>query len=580
MLRFFGRGSAFCPDNNSAYFTDGNDLILIDLPMSSFHKLIHADPQSLYDPDIERIEKIYVLVTHTHSDHIGGIPMLAHYAFYVRGGLPVYVVAPSREIADDLEFFLNRLEGCDKKAYTIITADSLPGLIKDVIPTTHTDNLQGRCFGYHLSVNGQSVIYTGDTNTLKPFIPCIDGDAVLYTECASIRSGVHLYLPDIMEDLVHLSESGTQVFLMHLDDESAIGKMIAGTKIKPAPLYNEKEDDHIMNSEKILSDIFEVSQKLYKNMTDTTNTDHAKVFSYLTDLGMILTESDRASFWKWDKPSHTLWTMAATGSERITIPETTGLVGKALSEGKVIVTNDPYNDPNFNPDVDKKTGYVTKSILTMPVANIYGEYIGAYQVINKLGKDGKYQEDEDCRRLSLAAMICGLALESDVFLEESHTDKLTGLRNRMGFFHDFDRKYLPIIKDPSRKLSLFICDIDKFKKVNDTYGHNAGDEVLAQVASILHENVMEGGNVYRWGGEEFIMMMPDADLAAGAGIAEKIRLLIEANDCITQDKTVIHHTMSFGVTEFDPDKRIEDNVSAADEKLYTAKESGRNRVIS
>ena len=333
-----------------------------------------------------------------------------------------------------------------------------------------------------------------------------------------------------------------------------------------------------MNAENLLSDIFSVSDNLYRDMSRAGNTDHSRIFANLTELGKILTGSDRASFWKWDKLSHTLWTMAAIGEDRITIPDTTGLVGLSLSEGRVIVTNDPYNDPHFNPDVDKKTGYVTKSILVMPVSNINGEYIGAYQVLNKLEGDGKYHEEEDCRRLSLAAMICGLALESDVFLEESHTDKLTKLRNRMGYFHDFDRTYNRIIEDPDRKLSLFICDIDKFKRVNDTYGHNTGDAVLAHVASILHDHRPEGGNVYRWGGEEFIMIMPDADMQQAAALAEQIRAFIEAHDTVTEQYTV-HHTMSFGVTQFDPAKSIEDNVSVADEKLYTAKETGRNRVI-
>jgi len=334
-----------------------------------------------------------------------------------------------------------------------------------------------------------------------------------------------------------------------------------------------------MNAEKTLSDIFSVSDKLYRTMSCAAETDHSSIFMQLTELGRILTESDRASFWKWDKHSHTLWTTAATGTDRITIPDTTGLVGKSLSQGRVIVTNDPYHDPDFNQAVDKATGYVTRSILTMPVANINGEYIGAYQVINKLGGDGKYDEAEDCRRLSLAAMICGLALESDVFLEESHTDKLTKLRNRMGFFHDFDRKYNAVIRDPKRMLSLFICDIDKFKSVNDTYGHNAGDEVLQHVAGILTENCRPVDGIYRWGGEEFIMIMTDMDMASAAEKAEDIRKKIEAAVCDTSEGFSIRHTMSFGVTAFDPEKTIEENISTADQKLYTAKETGRNRVV-
>ena len=560
---------------------DGNDLVLLDLSLSSFHKMVETGLDGIIKTGTgDHIENIYVLVTHTHSDHIGGIPMMIHYAFYVWGGIPVTVVAPSQQLADEIRFFADRLEGCDENAYRVITADASIRWIDRIIPTSHTWQLEGRCFGYLLSIDGRSVVYTGDTNTLEPYMPYLNEGTILFTEISTAISPVHLSVLENLNTLKELADKGVEVYLMHLDNEEAIKKSIDGTKLKLAPLFEKKEEKTTMKSEALLSDIFGVSVKLYENMCKPGSSDHSEVFSYLTDLGRMLTESDRASFWKWDRGSHTLWTMAATGTERITMPDNTGLVGKALSYGKVIVTNDPYSNPYFNQDVDKKTGYVTKSILVMPVANIYGEYIGAYQVINKHGGDGKYDEEEDCRRLALAALICGLALESDVFLEESHTDKLTHLRNRMGFFHDFDRKYLPVIKDPARHLSLFICDIDKFKSVNDTYGHNAGDEVLVQVASILHDNRLDGGDVYRWGGEEFVMMMPDADLEKGAQQAEKIRKIIEENDCITQSSIRIHHTVSFGVTEFDPDRRIEDNVSAADEKLYKAKESGRNRVIS
>ena len=328
----------------------------------------------------------------------------------------------------------------------------------------------------------------------------------------------------------------------------------------------------------MLSDIFDISEQLYKMMSDAKSSDHSKIFEYLTNLGKTLAESDRASFWKWDKKNHTLWTTAATGADRITIPDTTGLVGKALADGKVLVTNDPYNNPYFNSDVDKKTGYVTKSILVMPVANIKGEFIGAYQVINKLTGDGRFDEIKDCKKLSLAAVICCLALESDVFLEESYTDKLTRLKNRMGFFADFTSTYNAIINDTERKLSLFICDIDKFKSVNDTYGHNAGDEVLKHVADVMTKNTNEGDGMYRWGGEEFIMIMKDADISECAAKAETLRKIIENSECVA-DGNVIKHTMSFGVTQFDPSKSIEENISDADQKLYTAKESGRNRVI-
>ncbi len=326
----------------------------------------------------------------------------------------------------------------------------------------------------------------------------------------------------------------------------------------------------------ILKNIYDISAKLYSEMCSDKEKDHAALFEYMTELGRTMADADRASFWKWDRRKKELWTTSATGVDRIVIPDNTGLVGKALKLGKVVVTNDPYSDPDFNKAVDMKTGYRTKSVLVMPVANINGEFIGAFQIINKNGDTG-FDEVEDVRKLSMAALICGLAMESETFYEESHHDKLTKLKNRMGFYSDFSRRFSKII-DEKKPLSLFICDIDKFKRVNDTYGHNAGDDVLAFVASQLESSCSEKEAVYRWGGEEFIMMMPETGLSEAVEKAESIRKKI-MDSSINADGNVISVTMSFGCRLFDDALTIEENISKADEHLYKAKESGRNCVI-
>ena len=329
------------------------------------------------------------------------------------------------------------------------------------------------------------------------------------------------------------------------------------------------------DNEKTLSEIFAVSEEIYKDMSDDiSDTDHGKLYDAITHLGKTLSGSERTCFWKWDKRTHTLRTRSAAEDNWTVIPDNSGLVGKALSERMVIITNHPYSDPDFDPDEDRRTGTVTNSMLVLPVSDINGEFIGAFQAINKL--DGGSFTEEDCRRLSLAAVICGVALESEMFLDESHHDKLTGLKNRMGFYHDFVR-YLKQV-EAGETVSLFICDIDKFKSINDTYGHNAGDEVLKQTASILTECCREGDSIYRWGGEEFVMIM-SADKQTCADKAEEIRIKIKTATCHAEGHE-IGMTLSFGVTEYDPAKNIEENISTADRKLYTAKESGRDRVVS
>ena len=150
----------------------------------------------------------------------------------------------------------------------------------------------------------------------------------------------------------------------------------------------------------------------------------------------------------------------------------------------------------------------------------------------------------------------------------------------MGFYYDFGKQFREyLIPEAGKTMSVFICDIDKFKRVNDTYGHNAGDDVLIFTAELLESFCSEKDSVYRWGGEEFVMVMRDTDLDGAVKKAEEIRLKLMDSD-IEADGNTIRCTMSFGCALFDPAKAIEENVSVADARLYTAKETGRNKVCS
>jgi len=567
MLRFLGRGSAFSDEQNSAYFTSGDELILLDCPMSAFDQMKKRD--------LSKYSHIYVLITHTHGDHISGVGLFIDYLyFFVK--IPVTIVAPSEKVREDLFFLLSNLEGCGNEWYDLVSAENLKkDWFSRAILTEHTEELSGKCFGYQLTVEGKNVIYTGDTNTLTPFEDALASGSYLYMEISATQSPVHLFCQNVTGKVKDLTEKGVHVFLMHMDDEEKIRNIMKDTGAELAPL--EQEENNMDENSALLNRIFGITDSLYKDMCMNDRKDHALLFSYLTELGKTLVDADRASFWKWDKRKGELWTMSATGVDKIVIPDSTGLVGKALRTKKTVITNDPYSDPDFNREVDKKTGYCTRSVLVLPVADINGSFIGALQLVNKNDEKG-FDEIEDSKKLSLAALVCGIALESETFLEESHHDKLTGLKNRMGFYFDFGGKYKEyLLPDSGKTMSVFICDIDKFKRVNDTYGHNAGDDVLAFASHLIEESCSENDSVYRWGGEEFVMVMRDTDLEGAAEKAEAVRVKLMNSD-IDADGTTIRCTMSFGCALFDPQKTIEENISEADGRLYIAKESGRNQV--
>lgn len=298
----------------------------------------------------------------------------------------------------------------------------------------------------------------------------------------------------------------------------------------------------------------------------------------LTNMGRCLVNSDRASFWYWDVRRKEYWTLAALDSEQLIVPENSGIVGASIRNNEVIVIDHPYEDSRFNPEVDRKTGYVTKSILCIPVTNTRGTVIGAFQAINKLGIGENCCFDErDVKRLRLAAVYCGKTLESHILYHEAQVDQLTGLKNRRGFYEYYSDSVRPVLKN--RPAAVIMCDIDFFKKVNDTYGHTAGDAVLMHIAAILQQGIRGNGEVIRWGGEEFVLLLPGYTLEQAVQAAEELRTTVEASPCYYEAQN-IRVTMSFGVRELDAVNSADENIEYVDAKLYEAKEQGRNRVVS
>lgn len=155
----------------------------------------------------------------------------------------------------------------------------------------------------------------------------------------------------------------------------------------------------------------------------------------------------------------------------------------------------------------------------------------------------------------------------------SETDRLTGLANRL----KFDESLLSSIDRAKRYkagLSVIMFDIDHFKKINDTYGHLCGDDVLKIIAKIGKESIRKSDFIARWGGEEFIILQPDIPANEAQTLAERLRQAIESHNFEKAGRI----TASFGVTHFKEDDTDESFIKRVDDALYLAKENGKNRV--
>ena len=164
-------------------------------------------------------------------------------------------------------------------------------------------------------------------------------------------------------------------------------------------------------------------------------------------------------------------------------------------------------------------------------------------------------------------------------LRVSQTDALTGLANRRHIEERLNEMYEHSSR-LSEPMSCVMCDIDKFKSVNDTYGHQAGDAVLRQFAKILQGEAREIDRIGRYGGEEFLLLLPGTVLDAAVTFADRVRKAVEEHT-FTFDGGTLKRTASFGVSGW-PHPAIthcESLVKMADDALYVAKETGRNKVV-
>lgn len=206
-------------------------------------------------------------------------------------------------------------------------------------------------------------------------------------------------------------------------------------------------------------------------------------------------------------------------------------------------------------------------------------------LIENMLKDTKLIEDQNKQlqdQLSDSAhRVTQLTSDLEMVRQEAMSDALTGLANRKCFDISL-RDAVTSAMENGTDLCLVLGDIDHFKRFNDTWGHQLGDQVLKLVSATMTNNLKGQDLAARYGGEEFAIVLPNTSLQDAAVVADNIRQKISANN-LKRKKTGEDYgriTMSFGVARYEPGEAIENLIERADQALYAAKNQGRNRVIS
>ena len=200
-LTFLGRDSGFGEKNNSAYIEFEDELILIDCGFTVFEQVKNKF-------DLSQYKEIKIIVTHLHNDHAGSLSQLILYSYFVKNK-KITVLSKCEKIKEYLD-----ITGTPEDAYE---------LKNDIefIKTEHTKYLDA--YGFCLNVNGRKIVYTGDTNTIAPFMPYIENCDELYIDVSRF-GGAHIKINDILDTLKNIKQKGTEIFLIHLDDKEYIRK--------------------------------------------------------------------------------------------------------------------------------------------------------------------------------------------------------------------------------------------------------------------------------------------------------------------------------------------------------------------
>ncbi len=335
-----------------------------------------------------------------------------------------------------------------------------------------------------------------------------------------------------------------------------------------------KEKDHIIDK---------LNQLIQVNSVISSSLEQNKVLKNLIDQTISLLNCEKCNILMVDFENNQLRYEIVSDDEemeklkRLNLELGEDVAGTVWKIGKPLLIDDPRKDSRFLMLSDNITGNMTQSIMSIPLV-VNGRILGVMEAINK--KDNESFDYFDLDLFQHLSIQAGIAIENAKLYEAGITDGMTKL-----YIHKyFQERLLELTRSSERyrfHVALVMFDIDHFKKFNDTYGHQIGDEVLKMTAKTLRLSVRLSDIPCRYGGEEFAIILPHTNLKGAKTMAERIRKTIEKTK-IEYDRKLINVTISGGVASYRENNcnSTAELIKKADQALYKAKESGRNQILT
>ena len=310
-----------------------------------------------------------------------------------------------------------------------------------------------------------------------------------------------------------------------------------------------------------------------------TDRDPAVLLYRFLTLARTLVDADRALVWTLDQETRELTPVTALPDLGVFVGQKAvfgeGLIGRAAARTRPRLIADAARDPRRGEREVASGAWLLYPIL------VHERLLGVAQWIRPVARPFT---SEDVARLASLVPQAAVALENLRIRERMHnlasTDGLTGLWNHRRM-HDLLRDEMRRSARYLRGLSVLMLDVDSFKTFNDTYGHPQGDQLLRSIATILHDNIRTVDHLGRYGGEEFLIILPETPKDDACRLAERIRHAVEEQAFVLlEDGQAIHRTVSVGVASYPEDAlNPTELVQRADDALYRAKRAGKNRVL-